>query len=288
MANKKYDFRKAIHSTTFSKPKLQNYSTEFYDVNVDIEASDKVRLERFFKEETGYYNHLVEGFSSRVRSFPEYIMEFDDTWQKIFGYVAETKIDLKQYIAKKDVELSQFLIPYKKQLIGHITDEKLAVCELAKSPGLLLPVVRRNMALETIRFYKEQAERILTPGSNANSPDGNLYKVAPEMLEVVDTSRKRHLQIPKAGIQLKWNEANESTELYTSYTAKPIVVPKINLIESHAWNHILVHQEPGRAPAPETPWVIDIRKISNNYMLKYLDVKNPFRSAVFNLNKRRS
>ena len=291
MASKsaKYDFTKTMRNISYSSDTSRlNQKTEFYNVQVDIKPSDKVRLERFFKEETSYYNHLINGFSSRVRSFPEHIIEFDETWQKIFGYVAESKQGLKKYVgASKNVELPDPLVPYRKVLLSNLTERKVLITDLAAAPGLLLPVVRKNMAIEMLRFYREQAQCIMTPGNINNVEDGNLYKVAPEMLEEVDCSRKRHLQIPKTGLIVKWNAIESVSEIYSSYTAKPIIVPRINLIESNNWNYVIVHQEPGRPVNPDTPWIIDIKKLTSQYMLKYLDMKYPARLSAFDVNKRK-
>ena len=286
----KHDFTKSMRNTYQSNSirNVRNSATEYYDIEVTVDPNDKNRLERFFKEETKYYNHLVSGFSSRVRSFPEHIRELDDTWQKIFTYVAEYQDSLKNYVnATKDTELPKSLIPYKNTLLNHLTERKIVLTDIAAGPGTLLPIVRRNMAIEVLRHYREQAERILTPGNNSTTDEGSLYKVAPEMLQEVDNTNKRHLQIPKIGLKIVWNQTDEITEIHSSYTAKPILLPIINLVEHSNWNYMILHQQPGKLPTPSTPWMIDIKKISNNYMLKYVDMRASNRATAFSINKRR-
>jgi hypothetical protein len=262
---------------------------EYYGVEVEINPSDKLRLERFCKEETSYYNYLIAGFSSRVRAFPENILEFDDNWQKIFGFVAETKTRLKPLLKEsRSSPLPKFLEPYRSIIFSNLTERRALLCDIAAGPGNIIPKVRHNMAIEILSFYIEQATRIMTPAAKtSNEDEALLYKVAPEMLEIVDTSRKRHLQIPKSELVVTWNESLFASEIRVGYAAYPIRIPNINLVENHNWNFILIHQQPGIVPNPSTPWMIDFRRTNSLYMLKYLDLRNLFRSASFDLNKRR-
>jgi hypothetical protein len=277
------DVVRSVDHTSKQRP------AEYYGVEVDINPSDKLRLERFCKEETSYYNYLVSGFSSRVRAFPETILEFDDSWQKIFGFVAETKTILKPLLKEsRSSPLPPFLETFRSIIFSNLTERRALLCDLAAGPGNIIPKVRHNMAIEILNFYKEQAVRLMTPATKtANEDDALLYKVAPEMLEVVDTSRKRHLQVPKSELVVTWNEGMFASELRVGYAAYPIRVPNINLVENHNWNFVLIHQQPGIIPNSTTPWMIDFRKTNSLYMLKYLDVRNSFRSASFDLNKRR-
>jgi hypothetical protein len=170
-----------------------------------------------------------------------------------------------------------------------LTERIMLLLDLAAGPGLLLPIVRKNLATEALKHYKEQASRILTPGAKkpgGDDEDDAVYKVAPEMLEIVDSDRKRHLQIPKTGLMVTWNEATQSTLIGVEYASKPIVVPGVNLLVDYDWNFVIIHQEPGHLVSPETPWVIDVRKIHSGYLLKYLDSSRSFRSKAYDINKR--
>jgi hypothetical protein len=248
---------------------------EIHQAEIDVQPTDKLRMERFFREETSYYNRLIEGFSSMVRTFPDLLAGLSSHWLKVFAFVAETQTSLRPYLRVnlvKEKRLPRVLESYAPYL-GEITERHVILSELATGPAVLLPVVRRHMATAILEFYQEQARRFLTPGSTKNSDDADLYKVPPEMLEQVDYSRKRHLQIPKAGLQVSWNALTESTELLCGYVARPIVVPKVNLLQRSNWNYAIIRQAPGLFAEPLTPWVIDIRKISTPYLLKNFDSK---------------
>jgi hypothetical protein len=299
----KTGFRKDVFKkqvmTSSSGSERKNHGTEFYGLEVQITPYDKQRLEKFCIQEMGYFNHLVDGLSSRVRSFPEALLEFDDNWVKVFGAVAANNKRVTHLLkAQEDSELPPLLEPYRTLLLGSdskgnrfLTERNMLLLDLAAGPGLLLPIVRKNLATEAMKHYKEQASRILTPGAKkpANAADDEedaVYKIAPEMLEIVDSDRKRHLQIPKIGLQVTWNEASQSSLIGVEYASKPIVVPGVNLQSEHDWNFIILHQEPGHLVTPETPWVIDVRKIHSGYLLKYLDSSRSFRSKAYDINRR--
>jgi hypothetical protein len=144
------------------------------------------------------------------------------------------------------------------------------------------------MATALFEFYQEQARRILTPAPSDNGEDGDIYKVAPEMLEPLDYDRKRHLQIPKAGFQIAWNALTESSELRCGYVARPLILPRVNLLQSSNWNYAIVRQLPGRYVTPMTPWVVDIRKISTPYLLRAYDgrPRNPAHTHFYEAKKR--
>ncbi len=258
------------------KPRDLPQPVELFNLPIDVVPSDKLRLEHFFKQEAAYYNHLVEGFSTLVRSFPEVIAECNDDWQKVFGHIAETKLNLRPFVdtPPKESELSPFLQLYKHCLYT-LTERKIILADLAASPGTLLPVVRRNMAMEMLKFYKEQAAKILTPGSGRSNENGDVYREPPEMLSRVDNDRKRHLQIPKIALKFEWNAIKEATEIRVGYAAHPISVPNVNLLVKSNWNFVVIRQEQGEFALPQTPWVMDVRKVPVAYLVKFFDYKRP-------------
>ena len=189
-------FQKQVKSGPSTERKT--YGSEFYSLPLDVEPSDKGRLEKFCVQETSYFNHLVEGFSSRVRSVPEWLLEFDEGWAKVLGAVAAEGKGVRPLIKSVEfVELPKALEAYKSLLLGVdvqgkrlLTERKLLILELTTAPGVLLPIVRKNMVLEILKHYKEQASRVLTPvPKRLNEDDEMSFKIAPEMLEVVEIGR---------------------------------------------------------------------------------------------------
>jgi hypothetical protein len=248
---------------------------DIYQAEIDVQPTDKLRMERFFREETNYYNRLVEGFSSIVRTFPDLLAGLSNHWLKVFAFVAETQTSLRPYLRvdlTKEKRLPRLLESYAPYL-GEITERHVILSELATGSAVLLPIVRRHMATAIFEYYQEQARRILTPAANSDSKDGDAYKIPPEMLEQVDYDHKRHLQIPKGGLQVSWNALTESSELSCGYVGRPIVLPKINLLLQSNWNYAVIRQAYHQSTYPWTPWVIDIRKISTPYLLKQFDSK---------------
>jgi hypothetical protein len=167
-----------------------------------------------------------------------------------------------------------------------LTEQKAAILDIAASKSNILPQTRQNIAQAIIEHYQEQASRLQTTGNR--DEDGNYgYRVAPEMLEVVSHKNKRHLQIPKSVLQIKWDEENNQTLIAMPYAANPIKIPNINLIEKSDWNMLILHQESVESVNPMTPWVVDVKKTTQPYLLKLMDSKNPGRSRIFDQAKQR-
>jgi hypothetical protein len=81
--------------------------------------------------------------------------------------------------------------------------------------------------------------------------------------------------IPKSIVKTVWDEERGETIFTLPYVKTPIAIPSINFAdEEKRWNYCILHQAPGSIAVGKTPWVLDIRRITGNYLLKYTDVKN--------------
>ncbi len=265
-----------------------------FSITVDIDSSDKMRYQGFMKQELAFYNSLINTFTSRTRTFPEHIIALNEQWLRLYGQIAFEGKSIKHLEkATLDAPLCSSLEPYRRYLLGDdsdgnriLTERMLTIMESAASAGVVHPIVRRNMALEMLRFYKEQAAKFITPAYAGS--DDDLYRSAPEMLEPADFLKKRHIQMPRAMVKVEWDEKAERSLLSTAYCANPIVVPNINLTANESWTTIILHQEPNVVARPQTPWVLDVRSTPAAYLIKYLDVPNPRTGQTFAIAKKRN
>lgn len=259
---------------------------------VQIEPSDKVRLEFFTKQETAMYNGLVEAFSPRTRAFPETLLNLTDAEEKLYGAIATLGRPITPLLRSSSREalpesLKEFenLIFGKEGKTGPMTFAKASIVDMGSIPAKLLPEVRRNMAVEFLEHYRAQAKKITTP---ATGSDDSLYKEPPEFLVEMTSQQKRHLQIPRKSLQMKWDDEKRETLVVFPYIASPMIVKDMNLIEQAGWNYMVLHQDHVKNLNPMTPWVIDLRRVNSKYLLKTVDSSGNMRSKIFNEAKRRS
>lgn len=257
-----------------------------------ISPSDKARLENFTKQETAYYNSLVEAFSPRARAFPESLLGLTEEEEELYAYVAMSNKPVTPILRAGNREaLTDGLKKFETLLFGKtekpskMSFDKASVIDIGAISATLLPEVRRNMAVEFLHHYQAQAKKIVAPTGKS---DDSVYKEPPEFLVEMTYQQKRHLQIPRKSLQLKWDAEHGNTLVWCQYVAKPMVVKDMNLVENSSWNYMVLHQDHVSKITPATPWVIDLRKNNSGYLLKTIDSAEAWRSKIFNEAKKRN
>lgn len=292
----KHDFTKTMRNVQINDTddqRTKKRPSRDFSVMVELEPGDKLRYQGFMKQELAFYNSLINAFTSRTRTFPEHILALNEQWIKLFGQIAFEGKSIKHLErAPADAQLTEGMEIFRRYLVGqdnegqrYLTERMLTIMEAAASPGVVHPVVRRNLALEMVRFYKDQAVKFATPANQGNGDD--LYKSTPEMLEPADLLKKRHLQMPRQMINVEWDEAKEQSLLRTAYVSNPIIIKNINLVENKDWTHIILHQEPNTVSRPSSPWFVDVKTLQVGYHIKYMDMPNPRTGQTFAIAKKR-
>ena len=275
-----------------SKPKNKDKGFSFRTV-VDLHTTDQNRFRAMMQEELKYYNQMISMLAAMSRAFPERYLEIDETKERLFGEIAYTGFDVRKIVHKTDVELPEKLKPWEKLLLGkddkgqRYLDERLTTfLENAVIPCGIHPQVKKNMALEIFRFYKEQARIRLQKVPRMQQGD-QVYKHTPQELETVDSIRKRHVQLPKSLVEVEWDEESEVSRVFTPYNTRPIVIENVNLKDEY-WNIMIIHQEPGCIPSSSTPWLLETKAVPAGYLIKMLDLNNPYAGSTFHAAKRRN
>jgi len=262
---------------------------------VDVSPSDKTRFKEFMKQELHYYNALIEGLGPRARAFPETLLALHKDWENLWSTLAQGGHNLKAYEkAPNDVQLPKDLEPHRKMLVGRdskgerfLDDRMFNIMSIATTQALIHPLVRRNMANQMLEFYKDQAAKLVKRNDETLGGE-DLYSKPIDLLVKQDLTTKRHLQIPRNALNaVYYYEDRELTEIYTPYSDNPLVVQGHDLEHNNHWNMIILHQQPGLEPMPNTPWVVDIKYNQNVYMIKYQDVDAPKTGKIFAAMKRR-
>ena len=291
----KHDFTKEMKNVFVNdteRPRTRG--RENWSVEVKIKPDDKARFNTYMRQELTYYNNLIEAFNPRVRSNPESISELIDVWQKIFAQLAVTGVLASQLLkAKPDQALPESLEVYRKFLVGHdhlgerfLTERIAGLMDVAASRGNIPSIVRRNMAIEFLNFYREQA---LLFNENTNGAKGeDVFKRAPQSLEELDFQKKRHLQIPRNICKIIYDKESDRSGILHPYSKNPIIVEQQDITIEKSWSMMILHQEPGNISTPATPWLLDFKTTPSLYLLKYVDVMNPGRNSAFREGKKRA
>lgn len=264
-------------------------------VMVDIAAADKIRFKEFMKQELFYYNSLIEGLGPRARTFPETLLALHKDWEKLWDTLAEHGQSIKPFErAKEDAELPSFLEKHRKMLLTKdsqgrrfLEEKMISIMNIASTPAIIHPMVRKSMANLILEFYKGQAAKLIKRNDEAYG-EQDLYTNPIDLLVTQDSVCKRHLQIPRAALNdVRYIESNELTEIYTPYSDNPLRVEGHNLENDNHWNLLIVHQQPGMEVTIKDPWIIDIKYSQVPYLIKYQDVEQPKTGRIFATMKRR-
>ena len=263
------------------EPRRQFQRSSFRRQIVDITPQQEKTLKGYINHETGFYNVLVEGLLSRLRTNPEFFTQLTEDQTKLFGKLCYMKYDVTQLTNKKsqDTQLPEILEPYRYILFGIKGDNEMGLSDklqifykACSSHYIVHPTVREAMALEFLEWCSSQSSIL----KNKDYTQNQAYKHTPETLEKLSTLQKRHLQIPKKLITWKYDEQDEVTKIYIPHIKSPL---KINgdLNDTHQnWNLIIVHQDPNSTGIGRNiHWEIDFRKINSHYLIKYVESANP-------------
>lgn len=258
-------------------------------VMVDVTATDKIRLKEFMKQELGYYNALVEGLGPRARTFTETLIALHKDWEALWEALALEGKSIKAYErAKEDVELPASLEKHRKMLVsrdskgGRFLDERMFnIMQIAATPSLIHPTVRKAMAGLILEFYKDQSGKLIKRNDEAFGEE-DLYSKPIDLLVKHDMVTKRHLQIPRSILNaVYWYQDRDLTEIYHPYSDNPLIIQGHNLENNNHWNLIILHQQPGSEVVASDPWVVDIKQSQVPYLIKYVDVEQPKTGRIF-------
>lgn len=283
-------FEKTMRNVNLSeRPKQRDNrnARRSWQFEVNINPSEQSKLKAFMKHELDYYNAIVNGLSSRMRTMPEVLLETNEDIIRLYLACAETGFDPYKIFLMRNLDfaegeepaLPKQVEPFRKILFGfnnagerRLTDRIALMCQLFGSPAIVHGTVRRNMAQEIIEFFKTNT-RITRQAVPSHLQSEQIFKSAPQTLEIHDILKKRHLQVPKSIVTVEWDEENEISLFKIPYYTRKIKVPSINFLDGiTTWNYLILHQTPGKIALNNTPWVLDLRTIQHRYLLKYTDV----------------
>ena len=234
---------------------------------IDLSPAQERRILLYIAEELNFYNDMNQRMNQLIRQIPDGFIEAAANL-RVFGELIEHNISIKDAITDTPDSLKVV-----KHDLTFLSENAQRVLELATIPTQISLRTKRNLGVEMLRFYSEQA-RLLT----ATVGDG--YRQAPTLLENLDLLRKRHVQLHRKATIVEYDQEEDVTSIKIPYLQLPLSV-KSNVKRNH-WDILILHQWPNTIPTSNTKWCVDLKKNPReDYILKYLDSQNPNAHSSF-------
>lgn len=246
----------------------------------EVSLSDQKRLNTLFAHERALYNAVIDVFESRTRSMPQTILKINPHVRKLFVEVSAQNVNWKSvgsHVHKWPESLrkkcADVISGEQMNLDGQLN---LMLQELSKSTFAVLPNTKRMMLNTMLDFYQEQAQIFAEPQKSDVMEVS--YRVPPSNLSRMDDRLKRHAQVPRTDVQIKWSPDTDVSEITTPLTLSPIRVHGVNLNNLREWNLMIIRQESGRYVDYNTPWLVEMRSSGGKYLLKAIDIGGKHKS----------
>jgi hypothetical protein len=235
---------------------------------IDIDKVSKRHLRFFAANELEYYNRLIGDVTMRLRAFPEEINGMKGPYEKLWNALAYTNQNLRRLGKTKishwpDIlKNAATLLPAKDGEL-QLDDRKLLIFDVLSENGKIHPQMRRNLASELIKTAIAQADSLV---QSQKSTTGQMRN-AIQMLLPAELNEKRHLQISKDLLELRWNKDSKQTEITMPYTDKPLIIRDHNITDEKFTIMVIRPLQ-----TSDDQWQIVLYNTPSRYML---DLRDP-------------
>lgn len=239
------------------------------------------------RQELQVFNAIVDAVNPVLSRNPELLSTFTEQHIELFGVLAEygLKATSRTALPEKNRNIQDFLVG--------LSESVRILFESAAVPGRIHPETRKSIAREVLKMYIAEAKSKLKPVSLNSDLQ---YQNSGHFVETVDIIQKRHVQLKKSTLRLKFNELTRQTEIFTPYHRDPFLIDA-DLVGSEEvkdengkvikdreypachFNLCMIHQEPGQMPRTNDPFVIELFTAGTDYLVRFLDQPNVRASA---------
>lgn len=232
-----------------------------------IDDDSKRYLNYFIGQELAYYNLLVDNLNRVAKAFPSELINLTDREFQLWDICAEYSINPQKFIKYPKEQWPENLQQYYSLVKDQndklkITPFFAGMLRVPASPARIHPKIRKSMAHELLSNIIHQA-KILHEERFKET-----MKVPVQLYKTHNLNTKRHLQIHKSLVSMKFNQDKNCTEVSIPYTKLPLIVNDYDLTKIKYRSIIL------RAPNPreegDDEWKIDFRDF-NNYATQLTD-----------------
>lgn len=251
-----------------------SYQSRDHRHNLIIDGQDQRRLNAFARHELALFNTIIEAFEARTRSFPAQVHAITDPQIQLLCVLSSHHLTVRSVLQEEAnlPEKFSYLQPVLKdsknqQLAAHLQH---VFDSILKNKFAVLPQTKTQMITALCEFFRDQAKIFKEPLHSDSMEVA--YKVPPSNMSKMDKSSKRHVQIPKSVVTIKYDADTDRSEIHTPLTVKPMIVENYNLHDFHSWTTLIVRQEPGAYVMHDTPWIAEFRNTHNKYLVRLNDL----------------
>lgn len=232
-----------------------------------VAPSDKVRLRGFTKNEIAYYNALLNGFGSRLRTMPEV---FDEVDEKLIGEIASVGYNIRTLKADALPNglrgMQDSLFDEEGRLI--LSERVLLFLDAVGVAAVLHPEARRAMAIEMLLEHRRQAAAL----AQTSKTEGQVLRSAVELLHPHDGRLKRHVQLPAKAVVV----GVDGRTIRSAYNGVPIVLRQ-PIPDNIRWNVLIIRDEDSNGLTGD--WHVELRQDPAAYLLRLTDAPLKSRKA---------
>ena len=254
-----------------NKPSFRRPGSWEKSYNINIDPVTKKHLKFFMANELAYYNTLITNATMRLRAFPEEVMELKEGYERLWNAIAWSGMNIRE-LAK--IELKKWpnelrtAVPSSSTKNGklNLSDRKMMLFDSISYQGKIHPSMRRAIASELFRTMIPQAEQLVQSQKNTTGQ----MRSPVHMLMPFEYPEKRHIQLTRDLIKIKWNPENRSTEITVPYTDKPLIVKDHNITDER-FDMIVIRQQPNVEVNEASSWQITLLNTNHRYMMELTD-----------------
>lgn len=232
-----------------------------------IDPNDKPRLRGFVRNEITYYNGLLDGFSSRLRTAPEI---FGEVEEGLVGEVAAHSYNLRSFSPDT---LPESLLRFKNRIFDGanliVPERTLMLLDVISSPVVLHPEAKRAIAVEVLRAHIQQAEALRRTSNKFDQ----VLQGPVVLLHPTEARIKRHVQLPKSAV--RFNE--DRTTIKTAYHSVPIKF-RGTLPVAANWNLLIIRDDERPGHHKEGGWAVEFRQEKADFLPRLSDT--PFQKKA--------
>lgn len=250
-----------------------------WQADATLSASDQRRLLRLMQHEIGLYTALNQTLQAKLRSDPALLARMPERQAKAFTTAVAERFQIREVRSRgaATAVLPAALEPFRGLLFNSGEDAMerprheslLGLIEAAGHPAEIHRDIRRHMAEQMLDYYRTQAV-IAAEEMPSSLRHDQVYRNPITLLESFDPSRKRHVQLRRTHLGLRYHPETDRTLITTPYTTGEIAC-RGDIARRINFTHVVIHQLPGRPPTAATPWSIDFRRAETPYLLSYVE-----------------
>lgn len=202
-----------------TKPRSTSWSYQ-----ITLKPHDQIRVRHFIDHERAYYNAVITGLAAPLRSMPATLQAMTGRLEDLYGLAAAHALNPTQVKAEKRPKAFASF----KELIASADMRTSLLFDIAAKPATLHHAVRKAIAVEALRYAKDQSVAI----SDAAQIDGT-YRFAIQSLQPLEREQKRSVQMPRSTITVTETETEITLKFPYTLDAVTVSKPPVNWNMAH-------------------------------------------------------